>query len=448
MSYSYVKALVKTKVKLSPWVEEDISEVTIVDILNTYLDVKIQIDTHAFEGAPHYLDINSLYQHISSSNLTIRQWLASLGNSKPDLIEGLPLVKTKKVIYYDAWTSDFDISPYMIGQHPSSTWTTNDRRDLLLKRNNVDYNIVESNCLVTVNGLIHRSSSNEHGFIVKDGAYSRLLCNRTQVGMLDFMHLGGISVINITSDMISKTSDEVRTYESLYLNTGVDVKDKSVLFVIGGYLHFIDKIISEVGDGVFKIDISKMPLVERYFESRKIIDLSSLPVRGYDNLDKILLAGDNVVKSGGYFVNYLDEKNNFGQVGDSATGRLVEDILKNEEYVSKYMDLSQTFMVVIDKKDIYRIKHSLEKTGINGTYYHNQDVPTMPMVSNTGRFCEYIKKKEEDTWVLNIEDSFVPNYLMHTTDYITSSKIVTNNVVADKPYEEGSFTLLEIGTSI
>lgn len=444
--YSYIKAVVKPKGKLSRWMSLDVSKYKLRDILNNYLEVKIEIDTPSFEGKKYHLRKDSFFDKLIDTEISVEEWLLAIGNYNPILHEGEAVFSVSSVVCYDIWASNFAVSPYMIGQHPDTDWNPEDIRDLIISRDKTDYKTMERHCLATVNGLIHRTSSNEHGFIIKDGAFSKNLCNRTSLSIIDFFNVGEVEIIDLNSDMAYKPDEDTPLFETTLLNTGVDFKGKTPIFVLGGYLHLHDRIFNIVGDGIVRVAVNKLPLVERYYESHLTIDLSSLPVTSPAYDYNILQGGNSLMMAGDYYLSFSHPDDEKEFIVSNPAARYVNEIKRSDEYIKAYLDLSQSFIVLVDTESLYRTIHVLEKSGINGLYYHQPTVPLWPMVSPSGKFNEYIRKLEDGVWVLNCENGLTPNYIMHTTEYENDTNVVTPNREPSKPNCDCSSYLLEIGT--
>lgn len=412
MAYSYVKAIARKTERGARWLEVDISTLTIKVIFETYREVLIEL-SNPFIAENQILNTDDVRSSISDISLTLNDWLVSVGNTTLPTTTGTLSLNTQTAHYRDAWAAGYAIEPAKMGYNPDVEWPIDDMRDLLLTKSDLAYDEIEQYCLVTVNGYVHRIAASQYGVYVVDGAYSNVLSNETQVGILNFKDVGQLTYVDVDSSMLYRPHDEGKHYHYAYLNLGVSTEGKSLLMVMGGYLHVLDDTYIQVGDGLVRIDFNNYPMIQRYFDSKEVIDLSSLT---------------------------------YSEVSSNPEQRITAEMIASETWIEQMLDLSQTFFVLVDTPYLYKDKHKLEYSGLTGTFY-SYIVPKWPVISRRGLMCEYLTTNDDGIWVVNISSNLIPNYQFEYAPY-KNIQCVSPHKVPAQPYLADSAYFLEIGKDL
>src|SRR5690606_5807761 len=188
-----------------------------------------------------------------------------------------------------------------------------DMPDILMTKDNVDYQDCFDYLIPTVNGLLHMTDASPDGFIIKDGGRSVVHSNKNKIGLLSFSKVGKIKLIPITPEMITPRG-LTSLHQGFRIKLPEKIGNRVVMMSIGGVLHFHSHNYRVIGDDLLAVDWWKIPFVRRYYDTRHLIDLSA-----YDSL--------------------LDRPVNHGDALDleKAVG---------DELIVKYMTLSQTFVIL------------------------------------------------------------------------------------------------------
>lgn len=356
--------------------------------------------------------------------LSFANWLASLtntntGNTIPlPTVTQVPTYTSTQVLYSDAFKAQYDVQRVHPTAPPANPYPIGDKTDLLIGKVGIDPQDLYDNCLFTVNGLFHMSDLSIYGVKIKNGGRTCDISGKNKVGILSFRDIGTIQQIPIDSGMLGRPSNLYFRKNNIWIKTGVDMTNKTALVVLGGYLHVLDNVYRVVNteEGIIQINISQICLMHRHFESKEIIDLSSLglPTASYND--------DLAVVQGTL-------PNTYGLYDD----RTIENMI----------DLSQSFVVLVDTPSLYTKNHLLAKTDINGIYISHTEA-RYPMRGKYGAFPEYWSRKEYDQWVLSIDDGLTPNYLFETIPW-QNEVAVDNAVDSSMPYNFMIAHLFEIG---
>jgi hypothetical protein len=414
MRYTYVQAIAKPKVRGARWVEVDFQNILLKDLLNNYRDAQIEV-THPSLTSEQYLELNSIRDLVSDLSITFDAWLISLGNASLPTVEGKPMINTVTVDHRDAFMAGFNIEPTRMGSHPENEWASEQKIDLLLTRDNTDYQAIYNNCLVSVNGLLRQTSYSDSGLYVINGGQSRFESNQTNVALTDFSAVGGLQLINITKEMLYRPQVESKHYRYAHLNLGVDTESKTVILVLGGYLHVLDSVYKEIGNGLIQIDFNNYPFIQRYYDSRSQLDLSTM-------------------------------ENDFESFDHNESQRSVDELLRSEATIEHFLSLPETFAVVVDTPNLYVDQQMVERSGLPGIFFINK-VPRLPLMTQRGKLKEYWAQEDDGRWVISCESNLVPNYQFEHTHYETLASVTDHKIPSQPFYADRGF-LLEIGKDL
>ncbi|HWT40126.1 MAG TPA: hypothetical protein VN081_02540 [Dongiaceae bacterium] len=413
MAYSYVSAVARKLNSTDPWAPVDISTLTLQQIYTQFARCIVTLTNTFTPGVTLYLDMTTVQPMYGSSfnGKTFVSWLANLGNSALPTTTAQPSTALAPSLYRDAWAAGYSVITADYTRSPSDTVPELDKHDLLITKDGIDYNFMASHALVTVNGFYHLSGySGGNGLYVVKGADNWRNANDTQVGIHSFANVASLQLIPITAQMVFKQNGLQQLGNSAYINVGQSFAGKTPLLVIGGYLHALDNGYEVVGDGIIRVKFNEIPLLERVFESRDIIDLTSL--------------------------NLATTINNDDQIGI--------DSLYSDAAITAYLTLSQSFVVLVDTPAMYRRTWKLENAHLPGRYY-GYSLKQFPLRIAAGRMEEYIIKQEWGTYVYCANRSVRNNYAFKNIDWMHVTSM-DDRRVSSKPVSWTPGFLLEIGS--
>lgn len=413
--YTYVNAIVKDRGRTGRWHEADLRALNLFDLWQHYAKVYLVL-THPSLPDPVSLDMELVRDHLSKINFgtTVVQWLTDLGNATLPTSTTLPKIEPKYVRYRDARQAGYDIDLVHRTAHPDAELPNGAKTDLVMRKPGVDYTKFFESCLVSVNGMFHRTDHSPTEAYVIDGGLSGRIANDNQVGITSFEQVGKIEIVPITPEMIFKSNPAQKLGDWADIRIGRDTTNKAVFMVIGGYLHVQDKLVKVIGDGFVRVDFNNYPLPERYFESRKLIDLSSLTA-------------------------HMTEKN--GSYDQVALSELYSD-----EVITAYLTLSQSFFVLVDHPDVFVERLQLEVSQSPGVYFSDV-VPEYPVIVGLGRMHEYLDVSEDGQYVLMGRGNLDSYYNFETTHWLTDNSIdPTRSTLNPTKFSRGYF--LKIGRDL
>lgn len=342
------------------WVGIALTQYTISELFTKFRKVIVtaQLENEAVDT---YIDLSQF----ACSHVDFRGRLSDLfidiGNKTVVVMEKKPTIDPKSVGWNDAFRCGYNVR--MWDKVYRTGVDIEEMNDALLTRENpvTDYREFVDNCIVSVSGLFHYiDTDNTSGVVVYGAGKSLKISGDNQVGILSFKKIGGVKCIPIRDDMIkerefSNVASKPPFKISGYLTIPGDISKKTVLLVLGGYLITPDMgFFKQVGNNEFVIDWDAYPLLDRYYDSLRSIDLSSL----------------------GFTINPIN-----------TTQRSLSE-LTNDAVLKAYLKLSQTFFIVVDTPEIYVETQKLHNIGISGVYrmYSNSN---LPLLLSNGRVAEY-----------------------------------------------------------
>lgn len=387
--FTYLDAFVKLKEPRGRWVDKDLGSSPIRDLLNEYQEVVLKL-SHILYEEPQALNLKDVpsYLNFRHYNGTVIQWLESLGNAGLPVTPNFPNLDCVYAVYSDAALAGFDLKPINSFFHHSMDLQPGDLCDLRMTRYDVDYKKMYDTCLVSINGLFHRTNFVGDGLHILEANKSRKIANDNLVGVYDLSPLGNIKIVPIWSKRVHKESEDQPLSTRAIIEIDNSIKDldkKTVLISIGGYLHLPDnKTIKRVGTHSYRIDFKDYPILQRYFEMEKLIDISKIK--------------EHLRKS----------NHNDGQV-------VVEQLLSNGA-IEGLLTLSQSFFVIIDTPEVFLDLRQLEFNGLPGSYITHH-TPIYPITLGLGRFYEYWPRHQYDRYAIMIKGGVKDNYLAETTHW-------------------------------
>ncbi len=390
MSYVYQHAMVREIGVNKPWSQVDISTMTIATILKHYTDVYVVLTNPYVQGMVTF----ELTQHrnlILRPELTLNAWLVFNGNTTLPTTVGVPTITKHTAQYAAAHQVHFHVSrvhpdthPDM--QHPDSTLT-----DILLTRDNTDYATLQRSAMVNVCGLFHRTESTLHGLYVKHGGETGIKSNDNSVGLLSLAAIGDISYIPITEDNLYKLNTDQPYAKRAYIDTQMDLDNKTVLLVLGGVLYLLDGTYSHIGNGQIAIRTERINWLRTFSQLRHRINLQSM-------IDVMPTTLAQQALSEGYD-------------GIFSIAELLHD-----DAISAFLRLPQSFLVVVDTPYINTRTVAVESTCIPGVVVAYQK-PIGILQQRNGITVPYTRVKQHHLWSLQYKPEYQREFYFETTDW-------------------------------
>lgn len=411
MAYTYQTALARGRTLDSVWQTVDLSAMDINVIYQTYSKVFLTL-VNPIYPAPVYLDMDAVRAMIGVRvpGLTIPQWLAGLGTASLPTTVNPPTYVTQTVIFGDAWRAGYSVQPANHMVSPSSQLPTGALNDLYLTNPNVGLSLLASSALVSVNGFIHSTGLGPNGLYAYGGMSTVRGCDANQIGILSFENVGTLQQVPITPAMILNESVFEPYSGYVRVNLGQSLVGKSLLLVLGGHLHCFDDAYTIVGDGLVRINFDRIPWAETFYDSLNKIDTSS--------------------------ITWDSTTNDPEQIS-------VSDLYSNG-VIGAFLQLSQSFFVIVNTPDMYLLRHYAGRTKLPGRWTCAQGQQTFPLIGPMGRVVEYFPVWENTAFVLRSATQYKNHYMFETTDW-KSQVSIAPKLNPRWPYSLPSVVLMELG---
>lgn len=413
--YHYQNAVVKDKQSAGRWVQANLINSSVAGLFNTYSEVFL-IVTHPSVENLLAVNLKDVSVEISSlmDSVTVGQWLQGRGDLSLPTSNDIPTVTAKQVRCNDAFYAKYKIELVNREYSNDSELFDTAKHDLWLSKKGMDYEALYRNCLFTVNGLVHPTDYDPAGLYIFQGGRSGYVANQNHAGLLNFGDIGKMKYIALTDEMIDNHNPLGKLENEAYITLNEDIGHRVVMLSIGGYLHMANNCFRQTGERTIKIEFNKLPYVDRFFCSRKLIDMKAVE----DTMDRD-----------------ADNPDHF------SVAQLFSD-----KTIRTYLTLPQTFVILLEADNLYVDKHVAEYTALPGRYY-SHGRPQWPLMTELGRLPEYLAWEEDGLYVVAVQDNNRTNFRYVTTEWKLERTIdPQRDSVHPFNYAKGFF--LEIGSDV
>lgn len=391
-----------------------ISALPVSQIFQTFRKVYLTLSAN-FTVDPIYVDMDSFLLEYSAFTGTLADLFTANGSNTLTTVTSIPVVDTKFAYYTDAFRGGYKAQ--IVGRNAAfgALIPRAERKDLRIERPDpeTDMQDVYNHCLVSVNGLFHITDTDGDYLYVLDGGASSLKSRQNQLGIWSFKNIAPIKTKPIYPYMIHNQGDTSDLADRVYINTSEDTSGKTVMMVMGGYLVRPEKgIFFPVGNNTFCLNVGRLPLLQRFYESLPYLDFTSL------ELDSSTTNSDQISLTQFY----------------------------SNPVITKYLTLNQSFLVIIDKQDLFFNKHYIKHSNLPGMFTAYRE-PKQPLFTSHGKVAEYWKTEEDGQWSVTVQDSYLQNKVFNSVTQGLTTMVSANNT-PEKPFYNSRAYFLEIGSDI
>lgn len=407
MAFTYQRAWGRKKGPNQPWAEVNVGSNFIYYLNITYSDLIIEV-TNPFFPTARKFDFFANTNLYSDSNLSIIDWLASLGETNiPTEVYDLEY-RSGTVLYSDAVQAGFHVRPIRRGDAPDAEVEDSVRTDALVTKSNVNYMDYASKVLFSVNGYYHFHETGTHGFYVYDANTTRRYSGDNSLGVTSLVQVGECTLIPITEEMLYQNVPGGKFVDQFYIELPEDIGERSVMVVLGGRLHILDDFYSVVGDRNIKISPTKETLPDIMYEDRAFLDFKGFPIESPEW---------------------------------SYQGLPLADLF-SDDFVKAYATMSQSFIVIVDTPNLAVSKLQIENSRIPGIYTVGEE-PVKPIILGSGRLAEYRRTRGELHWRITALRPQQKRHLYGTRDW-TNDTLVDEAGLNPNPFFYPNAYLLSI----
>ena len=366
-AYEIINAIGRIAHSQSQWEAVDIAKYKISILYMRYDTLRVTLMNN-YTKEVGWLSLDDVDTSIPQDK-TFKEYLEMIGDKSLPLKEGTLTLKKKGLLYKEAHTAGFKIYPVKSGMLPDDDFSRKyDYSDLFFKKEDVDYKDMYESCMITVNGFVHLTNANTQGLWVTDGYKTVRKRKKRCIGIISFENLGRLTYIPIKENMVSKLNDGIDYYREMVIDLDQDLKDKTIMIVIGGYLHVLDNdVFTRISNSAVKIRFDNIPLLERIHQSMDDLDLDYVFDKRYGETNVHL----------GY--------------------------IQSDEFLKRYITSNYSFIVILDNPNVFKEISYPRKRGIPNSYlYHKR--PNLPMLTRLGKFEEYLYKQDNNLFEIETAD--------------------------------------------
>lgn len=368
MAYSLVRSQTLSKTMGNVWKEYDISSYTLSSIFNSFSKVYLEL-THANLSTNIYVDLDIFRADYSNYINSLSSFLINIGNTPLTTVEYMPMDRLKSINTKDVFQAQYKVL------------LSNDSKDVDLTRPkyNTDLSLIDTDCLVSVNGYIHPTSYINNTLKVI-GAGDTL--NRNKIGSMSILSFNDISTLSkqrLTTEKLNKDPSIPDYYDNVWITSDVSLLNKGWFLVLGGYIIMpAENVLWTVSDTQIALSISQLSFVEKIFESHSVMDLSSTGLT----------------------------------IDPQKPDILDVDEIRSDAFIENYLLDEKTFIVTLSDVDqITYIDIPIRRSSFPGELKTYQE-PKQPLLVNYGRMGEYWKQYNDKVWTLRLIDNYLKDHIL------------------------------------
>jgi len=413
--YTLITTFVKSKEPFSQWEEIDSSNIRCIDLFNQYREVVFVLQ-HPILPETLSLDAEEIRTELSGTEQTVAEMLVLNGNNTLPTQHIIPELKQHFVKYQDAFRAGYKVW-LTDGSSSIDDQGKDGKTGIKLTREDTDFEHFYKHILVSINGYIHATDYDVNGAYVRDCVKSLDIAQVNHVGLISFENLGELHFEPITEDKLFKLSDNRPMKDGFGIKIDSECEDCTVLLVIGGYLHtYQDGLFIRTGVNLLNVDFSSFNFLDRYLDSRRFLDLTQL--------------GLSQSPINPYFVS--------------------KEELYSDEVITKYLTMSQSFIVLLKAKDVIKEKVFVFRNGKGLLSYGSGIKPDYPLFMARGVIGNYWSKTEfGGLWSLSVQENRDDHYLYRTTneDELDNIDDARTGAFPYWPFRSASAYLAKISTT-
>lgn len=382
--YRFVSSYLKPRGAANAYENIDISLQTIEYIQKQYIDGYIELSNptltdNIFITIQEFRELKLPHR----LNQTFEYWLAYIKNATIHGTEDRPNYTTSLVRSRNIVQSGYTFNLCKRTLDPNAPIAIGDMNDLYIYRFGVPLETLRKRSLVTVNGYLHPHVPYYDGIAVVGGGSQHKLIGELTVGLLSFASVADLQMVPITEDKITRYQPGVPYSNKVVLDLGRDLRNKSVIVVIGGFPLISSPLVSIVGDesGVVTIDTRTFDIVRHVNNSVGDVNLESCgivtpdPIKGIPPLS----------------ANYL----------------------RSDIFMLKYLTLPQSFVVIVDTPTLVVEKTSVPPSGLPARHITMSE-PNLPIMDSDGRILEYWIAPQNGPYAVMTRNNYYKQYLYET----------------------------------
>jgi len=376
--YTYQRAVGVSR--RAPQGEElvDISAMACNKLFTEYSRLIIVVTDGLANNRQVAIDLQNYYVELGSYSGKIQQWLTSKATTVLITSNVLPGDRYRFVTTHDIQYRWFSLKPGnadMGDGHQDSLDTVEapDIRVVKTDNSDVDFDALVNRGLFIINGhLVRAVKGNRCAYLLNAGKHFNVYDN-IHVNYLNFNTVSTLKTYPITETDID--FKEINGIPFLHVKSPVNMSGKTCLMSIGGRLYLND-VAMPTGDTTFAININKVDWFSAIFDSKELINLSSV------------IAKERMVVDKGFF--------------------------RTKEFFTKLLTDKSSFTIVLDNPYL----DISVKPMVNYLYpftYHTEETKQLPILTGNGLLPKYFTRRIINRRLLDIDIGVQKLYVNKTT---------------------------------
>ena len=411
MNYEINRAIGKVIGEIALWEKIPLGE-TIENLYKKYSSIRLEM-TNKYSKEKGVVLLDEYFPNMDRSK-TIEEWLVSIGETRLNYTNLKVNLGRKGLIYQEVLSNHFKVIPVAKGKLSDDDLSRKfNYDDLFITKEGVNPIDLQKHVLFTVNGFLHQTDANSKGLWVTDGYKTIRRRKKHCIGAISFENLGSVKQIDIKEDMLSKLNEKVGYYSECVIDIGEDVSNKTVMLVLGGYLHVLDfDVFTLISNSAIKVKFKNIPLLERVHASADDLDMADV-----------------------FFHKTYGDRN-----------VILRDIY-SDDFIVDYLKHSTSFIVLLDNPEIFKEITYPQQRNIPNNYLTDTK-PILPMMTRLGKFEEYVAIRDVGKYVLETADCqyhvrFYNSYRIEDKNtYLNDAGIPTNRLRIPQAYFFNLLTFL------
>lgn len=377
--YQIISAIGQSSVPGSAWEHISVVGKSISALSSEYTEIYLRV-SNPFWDEPRTVLFSELRSIIKNTSVTLTEFLDSIGNTAIASHQKTASIQSGRATYSDAVYAGYKLSRARYAYSPEYVPSPEEADTLILKKEGVDARDYHKYCLTNVNGLFYRSDADNTYIYVKGACDSLNYCGRNEVGVLSFKEIGKLETVTITPEMLQRLHPEQPFANQIVINSPVSPNGRTVGLVFGGYLMLLDNAsFLRRAEDSFVLDVQNIALLERYYESRRVISMDFLGLE---------TAGENKMQ-------------------------ISREQLFSDEVLTKWLTHPMSFLVFIDTDNLHIERTQLPETKSYGQYITALE-PVELLTYGTGLAPVYWKQNDEGRWLVSTGDNIYHDYLFNS----------------------------------
>lgn len=355
----------------------DISNLACNKLFTEYSRLVIVV-TDSLIGRQVAIDLQNYYVELGTYSGKIQAWLNTKATTVLVTSNTLPGDRYRFVTTHDMQYKGFSLKPgnASLGDNWQDSLTTADAPDIrVVKTDNTDVKFDEmvKRGLFTINGHLTRAVAGNRCAILLNAGKHFNVHDNIHVNYLNFNTVSTLQTYSIkASDIDFK---EINGMPFLHVKAPVNMSGKTALMSIGGRLYLND-VASPTGDTTFVININKVDWFSAIFDSKELIDLSSVIAK------ERMVVPKNFFRTKEFWVNLLTDPSSFSIILDNP-----------------YLDIQVKPMV----NYLYPFT------------YHTEETKQLPILTGNGLLPKYFTRRIINRRLLDIDIGVQKLYVNKTT---------------------------------